>query len=97
MPRFVPKDRTVNALLPAGVFESAPHKHGIPIVSSEDDLFTGAAEQNASASVRVSVGGIVALIQGEAIGVAIFSQPPERFYGFPLAASMARSSSTVLR
>ena len=54
--RFVSEYRAVDAALPAGVREAAPHKHGIASFCAEDDFFSGADEQNASAAVCVFMG-----------------------------------------
>src|SRR6266705_1761080 len=76
---LIPKDRAVDSLLAAVVDELSPDPHGAGALSSQDDLFARPNELSALAAIRVSIGAVVALVHGEAVFIAIFREPPERF------------------
>jgi hypothetical protein len=74
---FVAEDGAVDSLLPAVVDELSPDEHRVSAFSSEYHLSPRAREKSGPASVAVSVPGIVALIEFEAVKVAILCEPPE--------------------
>ena len=78
VPRFVAEHGAIDALLPTGVLESAPHKHGVSFSGSEDDFLAGTAEQNADSSIAVSVGRVMFFIERKAVRIAVFCQMPQR-------------------
>lgn len=68
----------VDAGLPAIVGESSPRKAGVSAVGSQHNFFAGAAKEFAHSAVCVSVGGVVPLIEFQAVNVAVLRQPPVR-------------------
>jgi hypothetical protein len=59
---FVSKYRTVDALLPGIIFEFSPHEKSVTCEGSEDDFFSGAAEQFWTTPVFIDTSGIVPVI-----------------------------------
>ena len=85
MRRFVSEHGAVDALLSfagsgvdAVVDETAPGPHGVSVSGAEYPFLAGADEQNALPAIPVLVGAVVALIEFEAVEVAIERQPPDR-------------------
>jgi len=83
--RFVAEDGAVDsalrlpgALVDAGVDEASPDPAGVSGMGAENELFSWAAKQPSFAAVSVLARGIVALIEGENVSIAIFREPPHR-------------------
>lgn len=68
---FVAEDGAVDAFLPAVVDEVSPNEEGIGWLGAQDNLLSGADELLALSAVGVSVAAVVALIEGEAVKVAV--------------------------
>ena len=73
---FVPKRGAVDSLLTAGVDEAPPDKESVGIEGSQDDLFAGAAEERAHATVTVLIGAVVPLVEFKTGWVAVFREIP---------------------
>lgn len=72
MARLIPEDGTVDAGLAAVVDEDAPNEEGIGALGSEHNLFPWSDELFPRPSIGVSVTGVVALVELNAIEVAVF-------------------------
>lgn len=78
MRAFVSEYGAVDSDLAAIVFELPPNKHGITGGCSEDNLLAWADAKLALPSVAISVGAVVPLVEGEACGIAVLCEPPQR-------------------
>jgi hypothetical protein len=87
--------RLRRALVDAGVEEFSPDEERRSIVGSEDDFVTGAAEQFPDASIGVPMRGVVALVQREAVNIAVLGQPPKRHSAAAAATTGARRRAAV--
>lgn len=80
MARLVAEDGAVDAVLPAVVDEDSPHEESVSTLGSENDLLAWSDElvPVPGASVGVAVSRVMALVQLDAVEVAVFGEPPER-------------------
>lgn len=80
MVRFVSEDGAVDALLPALVNESSPHKESVSFPSSQADVFARTDELLSIAfdpAFEAFGSGVVTFIHLTAFGVGVFRNPPD--------------------
>lgn len=77
---FVPEGRAVDAVLlfsgalvNAVVFELSPNKEGCTVKGSQYDLFSGAAEQFADATICVAIRRVVFFVERKTVSIAVLS------------------------
>jgi len=80
---LVAEQGAVDTFLPAVIDELPPNKDGVSGFGAEDEFFTGTDEQFALASVAGMPRGIVTLVEGETLTVAVFREPPHRLHHTP--------------
>ena len=76
---LIPEDSTIDTILSAVVDEASPHKQSVRSQGSEHNLFARPDELGTLAAIGVSIGAVMPLIHREAVFVAVFREPPERF------------------